>query len=229
MKGSVAKQYLPLLGKPVICYGLQALEQSPLINDIILVVGKDEISYVKEQILDKYGFKKVSAVCEGGAERFLSVQNALKILPDKKGCVLIHDGARPLVTRAIVEDTLRAAAEYGACSAAMPVKDTIKIADENGFAVQTPDRSTLYAVQTPQAFAADIICEAHRLLHEKLKEPSGRDIMVTDDAMVVEAMLGIPVKLVTASYENIKITTPEDMTLAEQILAKRLECTDKML
>ncbi|MBO4981370.1 MAG: 2-C-methyl-D-erythritol 4-phosphate cytidylyltransferase [Lachnospiraceae bacterium] len=227
MQSGVAKQYMMLLDRPVIYYSLQALERSPLIDDIILVVGKGEISYMKEQILDRYGFTKVSTVTEGGAERFLSVQNALKVLADREGYVLIHDGARPFVTETIIADTIRAAVRYGACCAAMPVKDTIKVADENGFAVQTPDRSTLYAVQTPQTFAADIILEAHRKLNEKRKEPGGKDIPVTDDAMVVETMLGRPVKLVEASYENIKITTPEDMTVAEGILVKRMQNDEK--
>lgn len=218
MESKVAKQYMLLRDKPVIWYGLQAFEQSAIIDDIILVVGKGEIPYARTEIVDKYGFTKVTAVTEGGAERFLSVEKALQILDSVDGYVFIHDGARPLVTEKIIEDTYQAAVAYGACCAAMPVKDTIKIADTEGFAVETPDRSLLYAVQTPQVFEAGLILEAYRLLAEKLPQFTQEGIKVTDDAMVVENMLHHPVKLVESSYENIKITTPEDMEVAERFL-----------
>lgn len=220
MESNVAKQYMLLRDKPVIWYGLQAFEQSAIIDDIILVVGKGEIPYARTEIVDKYGFAKVIAVTEGGAERYLSVENALQILDGRDGYIFIHDGARPLVTAKIIEDTYRAAVAYGACCAAMPVKDTIKIADTEGFAVETPDRSLLYAVQTPQVFEAGLILEAYRLLTERLPQLTQEGIKVTDDAMVVENMLHHPVKLVESSYENIKITTPEDMEVAERFLER---------
>lgn len=235
MNSNVAKQYLLLQGRPVIYYSIAAFEQSPLVDEIILVTGKGDIPYMQEEIVQKYGFQKVSAIVEGGAERFHSVQNALRVLKDEHAdgtpevtggsYVLIHDGARPLVTEEIIRNTYAATVEYGACCAAMPVKDTIKVADACGFAVETPDRSTLYAVQTPQGFAVDVIKEAHGLLNERLSSPDGTDLMVTDDCMVVEEMLGKPVKLVEASYENIKITTPEDMEFAERLLEKRTKLT----
>lgn len=228
MGSDVAKQYMLLNDKPVIWYGLQAFENSAIIDDVILVTGKDEITYVQEEIVKRYGFTKVVAVVAGGAERYLSVANALRFMeqadlsaPNTDGYVFIHDGARPLVTEKIITDTFEAAKEFGACCAAVPVKDTIKIAGTDGFVEATPDRSRLYAVQTPQVFSAPLILEAYRKLvaEDEILKTAG--IQITDDAMVVETMLKHPVKLVESSYENIKITTPEDMEVAKRFLAGR--------
>jgi len=136
MQSNVAKQYLLLDGKPVIWYALHVFEESHIIDDVILVVGKGEISYCKESIVDYYGFNKVTDVIEGGAERYLSVWEALKHIQKRQSDIIfIHDGARPFVTERILQDTYAAALEYGACVTGMPVKDTIKVSDENGFAV----------------------------------------------------------------------------------------------
>lgn len=228
MESNVAKQYMMLHDKPVIWYGLQAFESSAIIDDVILVVGAGEIPYVQREIVEKYGFRKVAVITEGGAERYLSVGKALAVIeegklpvPNQDGYIFIHDGARPLLTERIIQDTYEAAAEFGACCAAMPVKDTIKIADENGFAVETPDRSRLYAVQTPQVFATPVILKAYAELSVREQMLQAQGIKITDDAMVVEHMLKHPVKLVEASYENIKITTPEDMEVAAVFLACR--------
>ena len=230
MGSDVAKQYMLLCDKPVIWYGLQAFEASAVIDDVILVTGRDEVDYVKKEIVEKYGFSKVVAVVPGGAERYLSVQNALQIIKEEKmpvsntdGYVFIHDGARPLVTEKIIEDTATATRAYDACCAAVPVKDTIKLADDKGFVAETPDRSRLYAVQTPQVFSVPLILEAYRQLAEKSRELAEAGIRITDDAMVVETMLNHPVKLVESSYENIKITTPEDMEVAKRFLLCREE------
>lgn len=232
MGSDTAKQYMTLCGKPVIWYGLQAFERSALIDDCILVVEKGGIPYAKKEIVEKYGFTKVSTITEGGEERFLSVNKALDVIRSQGGAgqdgyIFIHDGARPLVTEEIIEATCHAAVEYGACCAAMPVKDTIKIADENGFAADTPDRSRLFAVQTPQAFETRLIIEAYDILMAGLTQFSKKGIKITDDAMVVEQMLGHPVKLVESSYENIKITTPEDLAVAAHFL-ERLDSAVKM-
>ncbi len=236
MHSQVPKQYLMLSGKPVIFYAMQAFEASPLVDEMIVVAGKGDISYMKTEIVERYGFQKVSAVTEGGAERYFSVWNALQVMAERSGrmtgeagYVLIHDGARPLVTEEIIEDTYRAAVEYGACCAAVPVKDTIKIADENGFAARTPERKTLFAVQTPQAFEEELILSAYGRLMERIKDGRDGGLSVTDDAMVVETMLKRPVKLVEASYDNIKITTPEDMEVAEGLLKRRKNPVDSLL
>ncbi len=223
MQSAVAKQYMLLRNKPVIWYALQAFEQSRIVDQVILVVGEGEISYCRQEIVEKYGFSKVQAVIEGGAERYLSVWEGLKLLQgqssaDMDGYVFIHDGARPFVNEQIIRDTYEAAKEYGACVAGMPVKDTIKIADEEEFAVQTPNRRTVWAVQTPQVFKKELIIEAYEALIANLEQLKAEGIEITDDAMVVETMLHKKVKLVKASYENMKLTTPEDMKLAESLL-----------
>lgn len=225
MNSKVAKQYIELNGKPVLWYALNAFSKSERVSDIVLVVGAGEETYVKKEIVEKYGFTKVSLICEGGAERYLSVWNGLQGIKTagllKNSYVAIHDGARPFVTEQVIQDTLDAAKEFGACVAGMPVKDTIKIADVDGFAEQTPRRDLVWAVQTPQVFEGQLIFDAYQKLMDNLSNLETQGIAITDDAMVVEHMTGEKVKLVKASYENIKITTPEDLILAQGILEKR--------
>ena len=222
MQSNVAKQYLLLDGKPVLWYALHTFEESSIIDDVILVVGKGEIPYCQEEIVKEYGFEKVSHVIEGGAERYLSVWEALKVISkdaaDNNGLVFTHDGARPFVTEEILRDTYEAATAYGACVTGMPVKDTIKISDPEGFAVQTPNRKTVWQVQTPQVFDRELIVEAYAELIDKLEQIKEAGIEITDDAMVVETMKSRSVKLVKGSYENMKITTPEDMKIAQSLL-----------
>ena len=234
MNSKVAKQYIELNGKPVLWYALDAFSKSELVTDIVLVVGAGEEEYVKKEIVEKYSFSKVALICQGGAERYLSVWNGLREMRaagllegdrDKatsadpsKVYIAIHDGARPFITGQIIEDTLKSAKEFGACVAGMPVKDTIKIADEEGFAQTTPKRDLVWAVQTPQVFDGQLIYSAYEKLLRNLEELIAKGIAITDDAMVVEHMTGEKVKLVKASYENIKITTPEDLILAQGIL-----------
>lgn len=223
MNSTVAKQYLTLKNKPVIWYALQAFEQSSVVDNVILVVGDGEVEYCRKHIVEEYGFKKVQAVIEGGAERYLSVWEGLKWIEEhsevaEQEILFIHDGARPFVTEEIIKDTYMAAKEYGACVAAMPVKDTIKIGDEAGFAVQTPNRRSVWMVQTPQVFDRSLITDAYGQLVAQLDNLKKQGMEITDDAMVVETMMGRKVKLVPASYKNIKITTPEDMKIAECFL-----------
>lgn len=212
MGTKIQKQYLEIDGKPILYYSLQAFEQSELIDEIVLVVGDGQIDYCQKQMVSKYGFKKVKAIVEGGKERYHSVANGLREV--EEGYVFIHDGARPFVTEEILQRAYDEVIKHRACVVGMPVKDTIKIADENGFAKVTPDRNLLWQVQTPQAFETSIIKEAYKKLMES------DTINVTDDAMVAEQMLGVKVKLVVGSYENIKITTPEDLKIAEFFLQK---------
>lgn len=225
MNSAVAKQYLMLQDKPVIWYALKTFEESVIVDDCILVVGSGEVEYCNKHIVEEYGFTKVRAVIEGGAERYLSVWEGLKWIAehsdkDGQGIVFIHDGARPFVNEQMILDTYSAAKEYGACVAAMPVKDTIKIGDESGFAVQTPNRRSVWMVQTPQVFDRGLITDAYSYLVERLDDLKEQGVEITDDAMVVETMMGRKVKLVPASYGNIKITTPEDMKIAECLLVE---------
>ena len=212
MHSAVQKQFLMLGGKPVIFYSLEQFEQCPFINEIVLVTGEEEIDYCRKEIVEKFDFQKVKKIVAGGAERFLSVYNGLKACT----CdfVYIHDGARPFVDQAILERTREDVKRYGACVAGLPVKDTIKISDGDGYADVTPPRSRVWMVQTPQVFAYSCIKDAY----DKLIA-DGR-IDVTDDAMVLECMTGQKTKLTLGSYENIKITTPEDLEIAEVFAAR---------
>lgn len=225
MKSNVAKQYMLIKGKPLIWYALQAVEESEIIDDCILVTGAADIDYMREEIVQKYGFTKVDTITAGGAERFLSVANAMQVLvdgnmrvPNEDGFVFIHDGARPFLTEQILRDTCNAVEQYHACVAAVPSKDTIKIADEDGFAATTPDRRRVWSIQTPQVFDTKLIVGAYARLMEEFPRLSEKGISVTDDASVVELFTDTKVKLVEASYENIKITTPEDIKTAEAFI-----------
>ncbi len=210
MNSTIHKQYLLLDSKPVLYYSLYAFEHSE-VDIVVLVTGKGEVPYCEQEIVQKFGFQKVVTITEGGKERCHSVYEGLKILPADTEYVLIHDGARPFVTERIIMDTMEAVRKYKACVVGMPVKDTIKITDSSQFAVHTPDRQSVWAVQTPQAFSYEIVWNAYTAL-------MADEIPVTDDAMVVETFLHYPVKLIKGTYENIKITTPEDLLAAEAFL-----------
>ncbi len=227
MKSKVAKQFMLLKDKPILYYSLKAVEESEILDDCIVVTGEDMISYVEEEIVKGYDFQKVAAVIAGGAERFLSVSRALQFMEEGSmptancdGYVFIHDAARPFLTEKIIRDTYEAVQQYGACVVGTPSKDTVKIVDEQGFAVETPERRFVWNVQTPQVFDVKLITEAYRQLQLKLSQPEGQEIMVTDDASVLELFSDCRVKLVQGSYENIKITTPEDIRVAEAFLAR---------
>lgn len=218
MGASVQKQYIELEGRPVIYYTLRAFQESTVIDDIVLVVGKDQISYVHDEIVKKYHFTKVETIVEGGKERYDSVWQGLKVIANQEGYVFIHDGARLFVDEDILKRGYDTVSKFGACVAGMPSKDTVKLIDDNGFTVNTPERKYVWTVQTPQVFRTSLIVEAYsRLMREEY-------INVTDDAMVVERMMDVPVKLFEGSYENIKITTPEDLEIAEVFLnAKKVD------
>lgn len=215
MNSPVQKQYMMLEEKPLISYSLEVFAASK-IDEVVLVVGAGEEDYVRREILFPMGLEeRVSVVC-GGKERYHSVYAGVSCLKD---CdyILIHDGARPFVTKQIIERAVLAAEESGACVVGMPVKDTIKISDGKGYAADTPDRSLLWQIQTPQAFEAKLILEGYkRLMADSLLQEG-----ITDDAMVVERCMGHPVRLVEGSYENLKVTTPEDMVIAGAILQQR--------
>ena len=219
MNSDVHKQYLQLDGKPLIVYALEAFEAGP-VDEIVLVTGAEEAAWAQQEIVRAYGFHKVCRVVAGGSERYHSVYEGLKAL-DGRGCeiVLIHDGARPLVTTEIIERAVDGVRKYGACVAGMPVKDTIKKVDAADFALETPDRNYLWQIQTPQAFSYDLV----RTAYDRLMEEEASQAGITDDAMVVEQQTDHKVKLIRGSYENLKVTTPEDLILAEALLKSRLK------
>lgn len=229
MKSDIPKQYMELCGRPLIWYALHTIQESGIIDDCVVVTSKADIPYMRDEIVRKYGFSKVDVIVEGGAERFLSVANAIKVIRDKKmsvpnedGYIFIHDGARPFLTEQILRDTYEAVCEHHACVAAVPSKDTIKIADEQGYVAGTPERRLVWSIQTPQVFDTRVILDAYERLMNRLPQMEANGIVVTDDAGVVELFTNQRVKLVEASYENIKITTPEDIKTAEAFLGKSL-------
>lgn len=213
MGTKVHKQYLLMGGRPVLYYSLRAFEDSPLIDEIILVCGAGEEKYCRHEIVDKYGISKVHKIIPGGAERYNSVWNGLQ--ETVEGCVYIHDGARPFVDEKMIGRAYECVSEYHAGVAGMPSKDTVKIADADNVVTETPDRSSVWIVQTPQVFDVRLIKKAYAMLMDQ------NEINVTDDAMVAEQMLGCPVRLFYGSYENIKITTPEDLEIAEVFLKRK--------
>lgn len=219
MQSNVQKQYLLLQDKPVLYYSMQVLQES-FVEEIILVVGKGEEAYCRSEIVEKYHFTKVKKIVEGGRERYHSVANGLKAI-EGEGYVFIHDGARPFLTDEILLRAYHTVKEHHACVVGMPVKDTIKMVDENRFAKYTPEREKLWQVQTPQVFTIALAREAYTELLRKEDELKMQGIQITDDAMVVETLLSHPVKLVEGSYENIKITTPEDLQIAAAFLGKK--------
>ena len=210
MNSKVHKQYLIIQDRPVLYYSLKAFEDSA-VDEIVLVVGKGEEEFCRKEIVDKYGISKVKAIVEGGKERYHSVFEGLKQTSDAD-YVLIHDGARPFVNQEIIRRCMQEVQKYQACVVGMPVKDTIKIADEEGYAKQTPDRKNVWMIQTPQTFSYALIYEAYE---EMLKT---EDTAITDDAMVLERIKGKKSKLIEGSYRNIKITTPEDLLIANVYL-----------
>ena len=211
MHSKIQKQFMELNGMPVLCYSLRCFQESPLIRDIILVTGEEHVSWCREEIVEKYGFTKVSAVVSGGKERYDSVYEGLKALSD---CdyVLIHDGARPLISSVLINANISCVQEKEACITAVPAKDTIKVADNKGYVSDTPDRSKLWQIQTPQTFSYALVSEAYR------KRAEAGDTTVTDDAMVVEKYADHSIYLLKGDYRNIKITTPEDLVIAEAFL-----------
>ncbi len=229
MNSEVAKQYLLIKEKPVIWYSLFAFERCPFIEEIVLVTGRGETGYCRSEIVEKYGFRKVRHIVEGGEERCDSVYCGL-LAAEPCDYVYIHDGARPFVTQEILERVRSDVSAYGACTVGMPVKDTIKLSDGEGFCAGTPERARLWQIQTPQAFSYDLIRGAHERLRKALQTEEGaqgqlpdgerqcgrrKRPQVTDDAMVVEQMTDVKVKLTRGDYRNLKLTTPEDLKLAE--------------
>lgn len=210
MHMDIQKQYAEILGRPVIAHTLDSFEASE-VDEIILVVGEGEIPFAREQIVERFGYKKVSRIVTGGKERYESVYEGLCAAQDII-YALIHDGARAFITPELIAQCIRDVKRYDACVMAVPVKDTIKIVDEEQYSISTPDRSVMWQMQTPQCFRLSEIREAYRQMLEN------GDTTMTDDAMVMEKYGSRRVKMIMGSYENIKLTTPGDFILGEAIL-----------
>ena len=215
MGSNVPKQFLEINGKPILYYPLKVLESS-FVDEIILVTRHEDISYCKDNIVDKYSFKKVTKIVAGGAERYDSVYAGLKAVDETDSYIYIQDGARPMLTLDILERTREDVVNYSATVVAMPVKDTIKIADENGKIISTPGRETLWTAQTPQAFSYAVIKAAYDLLYQA--KENAMPFKITDDGQVVENYSSVDVHITKGDYSNIKVTTPEDINVAEKFL-----------
>jgi 2-C-methyl-D-erythritol 4-phosphate cytidylyltransferase len=213
MGASINKQYLLLNGLPIVARTIAVFENSPLIDAIYLVIPAEEIPYCREHVIAVCGFHKITAIIAGGKERQNSVMNGLNAMRDgmdDDDIIVIHDGVRPFVTETMLQESIATAGFRDGALAAVPVKDTIKIV-RSGVVVDTPARETLWQAQTPQTFRFSTIYNAHLKAAEA-------GFIGTDDASLVERCGGT-VGIVAGSYRNIKITTPEDLILAEALLA----------
>lgn len=210
MHSEIPKQFINICDRPVLYYSLKAFQESD-VDEIILVTGQEDISYCRKEIVEKYGICKVTRIVAGGTERYDSVRNGLLAAEDAD-YVLIHDGARPCITDRIISDSIENVKIYKACTVGVPVKDTIKKVDSDGYSIETPDRAYLWQIQTPQSFDRKLLASCYeRLAKEK---PAG----ITDDTMLVEMYTDVRSKVIMGGYENIKITTPEDLKTAEYFL-----------
>jgi 2-C-methyl-D-erythritol 4-phosphate cytidylyltransferase len=219
MNTNTKKQYLLLEDKPILYYSIHAFQKSNIIDEIILVTAEEDIEYCKNEIIEKYKMTKVKHIIVGGKERYDSVYAGLEAIKD---CtyVFIHDGARPFIKEEILKLAYENVEQTGACVVGVKSKDTVKIADENNIIQSTPKRENVWCVQTPQVFLYESIKKAYdTLMEEKRNHPVEG---ITDDAMVFEKYIKTSVQLVWGGYENIKITTPEDLKIAENFIKSYL-------
>ncbi|MDF2877756.1 MAG: 2-C-methyl-D-erythritol 4-phosphate cytidylyltransferase [Clostridia bacterium] len=211
----IKKQYILLKKKEILAHTIEVFEGCDFVQEIILVVSKEEIEHVKERIVDYYHFNKVKKVVEGGKERQDSVYNGLLQTDQTASYVIIHDGARPFITQETIYNCLQKAKETGASIVAVPVKDTIKVCDAESHKVEeTPNRDKLWLIQTPQIFSFELLRDAYAYAKE-------RQLQVTDDSMIVEAF-GREVYITRGEYSNIKVTTPEDLIIGEAIMSEKI-------
>jgi 2-C-methyl-D-erythritol 4-phosphate cytidylyltransferase len=219
--GEKKKQFFLLAGKPILCHTLDQFETCPSIDFIQLVVGRDDMDYTLKEIVEAHGYRKISKIVPGGKVRQESVRNGIETLPDEVDIVVIHDGVRPFVTHRMIEESIQTARRFKAAVVAMPVKETIKMARPDRTILKTLDRESLWQIQTPQTFQADVIRRAYRRAAEE-------GFIGTDDASLVER-IGIKVYILSGSYDNIKITTPEDLMLASLLLQMKAPSEKDMI
>lgn len=219
MSSDVPKQYMNIAGHPLIYYSLKVFEDS-FVDEIVLVCGETDIEFCRKEIVEANGFKKIRKIVAGGKERYHSVANGLQAIDDCD-VVFIHDGARPFVTQDVLKRAYEETLLHKATVIAVPSKDTVKIADGEGYAASTPNRSDVWIIQTPQTFDFKMIKNAYCRLIDEESELSKQGVVITDDAMVMEHFGNCKVKLVNGDYRNIKITTPEDILVAGVYLANK--------
>lgn len=212
MNAKISKLFIPIFGKPILAYTIEKFEQCNFIEKIYLIVNQEEGDFYSKDIILKYNFSKVQELIAGGETRQDSVYNGLKVLDSDTDIVAIHDGARPLIEETIIQESIEAAQEFGAAIAAIPLKDTMKRSGKDFFINETLNRQEIWRAQTPQTFKYSIILSAY---HQAYKDK----FFTTDDAAIVERY-GYKVKMIIGSEENIKITTPFDIIIAENFLKR---------
>lgn len=213
MGAGTPKQFLMLDGVPMMLHSLRALDRASGVTEVVLVVPQGEQDRVLTEVVERYGLKKVLKVVTGGATRQESVHHGLNEVDEDVEIVVVHDAVRPFVTEKLIERSIEAARKHGGAIVAVPMKDTPKQVGPDGLIQRTLDRAGLWLAQTPQTFRRALVVEAYR-------KAAIEHVHATDDAALAER-LGHPVAIVEGSWENIKITTPEDMILAEAIMAAR--------
>lgn len=217
MKSGEKKQFLPVNGLPLMAWSLLQFEKYPAIEAIVLVTPEEDLDRALKICMD-LKLSKVRNIVAGGDKRFKSVYRGLLAVDPATDMVLIHDAARPLLTQEVIMNCIKGAFNYKACVASVKEKNTVKRGDGKGFAAETLDRSSLYEIQTPQAFDYKLIMRAYYELKRTIEEYGTDEAKITDDAVVVENMTDTKVALVEGDYRNIKVTTPEDLIIAEAFL-----------
>lgn len=223
MKSDKAKQFLKVAGHEVLYYSLRAFDAHPEVDAIVLVTKEEFVEHCRKELVERYQFLKVQNICIGGKERYDSVYQGLSAIDSgtEEDIVLIHDGARPFVTEKMISDSIVCAREHGACTVGVSAKDTIKIVDKEHYGIETPEREFVYQIQTPQTFRLALLQQAYAAMYQA--KAKGDTYKITDDTMLVEQYTGVRCKVVEGAYENIKITTPEDMAVAEIFVEKSLK------
>lgn len=212
MNARISKSFIPIFGKPILAYTIEKFEKCKLIDKIYLIVSREEKELCSRNIIIKYNFSKVQELVDGGETRQDSIYNGLKAIDRDTDIVVIHDGARPLVEETIIWDSIEKAQKYGAAITAIPIKDTVKKCGKDFFINKTLNREEIWRAQTPQTFKYDLILPAYNQAYKD-------KYLATDDAAILERY-GHKVKLIIGSEENIKITTPFDIIVAENFLKK---------
>jgi len=210
MGSKINKQFIVIDNKPILAHTIEKFESCKYVDEIIVVSKEQEVEYCRKEIVRKYGYRKVTNIIKGGKERQDSIYNGIMALNERTDIVLTHDGARPFVRMESIISGIEGALEHGACVIGVPLKDTIKVIEDNNQVHHTPNRALLWAAQTPQCFQID-------LLKEGYEYAISEGILGTDDSSLVEKK-GYPVKMIMGTYDNIKITTPEDLVVAESIV-----------
>lgn len=217
MKSDTKKQFMQINGIPIAAYSIKAFQENDNIDSIVVVIPKGFADDTLSMCI-RYGFSKVKNITEGSDKRFKSVYNGLLSAPEDTDYVLIHDGVRPMISQKLIDRCCKYVLMTRACVAAVPVTDTIKRANEKGFATETLDRSTLWSIQTPQSFSYPLLLEAYKSLNKTIEDYGTDENKITDDAVIVENMTDCHVRIIEGDPKNIKITTPNDLIIAEAYL-----------